>query len=297
MNLASFLARFTRSSWHKQVGVIAVALLSVAMLDLVTGDEIPFSLFYLLPVSLASWLGRGRGLILALLCTLTWWYIDNWNGYVYSSVAVAVWSTAIRLGYFSVVAFLTSALRRAILREQAYANHDALTGALNSRSFLESLNREIERSKRYEHSFTVVYIDLDNFKTINDTFGHSQGDKVLCKVVEVLKGCLRSVDVVARLGGDEFALLLPETPLAAAQTTLLKVRGAVLSEMTKNGWPVSLSVGALSSHGDVSDADSLLKRADALMYEVKHGGKDGVRLEGFGLVELKGGMPEPALLK
>ena len=138
---------------------------------------------------------------------------------------------------------------------------------------------------------------MDNFKTINDTFGHSQGDKVLCKVVEVLKGCLRSVDVVARLGGDEFALLLPETPLAAAQTTLLKVRGAVLSEMTKNGWPVSLSVGALSSHGDVSDADSLLKRADALMYKVKHGGKDGVRLEDFGLVELKGGMPEPALLK
>lgn len=295
MNLASFLARFTRSSWHKQVGVIAVALLSVAMLDLVTGDEIPFSLFYLLPVGLASWLGRGRGGTLALLCTLTWWYIDRWNGHFYSSVAIASWSTVLRLGYFSVVAFLTSALRRALLREQVYANHDALTGALNSRSFLESLTRELERSKRYEHSFTVVYIDLDNFKTINDTFGHAQGDKVLCKVVDVLKGCLRSVDVVARLGGDEFALLLPETPLAAAQTTLLKVRGAVLGEMIKNDWPVSLSIGALSSYGDCASADSLLKRADALMYEVKHGGKDGVRLEAFGVAEGSRRL-EPALL-
>ena len=286
--MARFLARLTRTSWLRQVGIIAAALLSVALLDFVTGDEIPFSLFYLIPVGLGAWLGRGRGGTLALICTAVWWLVDQLNGHVYSSVTIAAWNTVIRLGYFAVVAFLTSALRRALLREQVYANRDALTGAFNSRSFIENLNRELERSKRYVHPFTLVYIDLDNFKLINDTYGHALGDEVLRKVVNIMQSRLRSVDIVARLGGDEFALLLPETGLSAAETTLHKVRAAILNEMLEHSLPVSLSIGGLVCSGDLPDAERLLRNADALMYEVKHNGKDGVRLEPFGDAEPEG---------
>ncbi|MFA4915140.1 MAG: GGDEF domain-containing protein [Syntrophales bacterium] len=105
---------------------------------------------------------------------------------------------------------------------------------------------EIERSQRHKHPFTVTYFDLDNFKTVNDRFGHSMGDNVLCTVVRYAKTHLRKMDIVARLGGDEFAFLLPETDQVQARVAISKIQISLLDEMYRNDWPVTFSIGVLT---------------------------------------------------
>ena len=100
---------------------------------------------------------------------------------------------------------------------------DPLTGALNSRAFTEQLQLEVDRAKRYDHPLSLAYIDLDNFKRVNDSRGHLEGDKVLRCVVTEMRKSVRANDVVGRLGGDEFALLMPETDVAAAHATIQQV--------------------------------------------------------------------------
>ena len=111
---------------------------------------------------------------------------------------------------------LLSSLKRALDRERELSGTDVLTGIRNARSFREVLGAEIERSKRFQRPFTVAYLDLDNFKTVNDCHGHEHGDELLRLVGNTILTGIRKTDTVARLGGDEFALLLPETEYEAA---------------------------------------------------------------------------------
>jgi diguanylate cyclase (GGDEF)-like protein len=129
----------------------------------------------------------------------------------------------------------------------------------------------------------VLYLDLDNFKAVNDRFGHSTGDELLRTVADTIRTRLRRVDSVARLGGDEFAVLLPETGAEAARGVVEQVRGALGDAMRTHGWPVTVSIGALTCVTAPESADALIRRADDLMYAVKHGDKDGVK---YGTYEL-----------
>jgi diguanylate cyclase (GGDEF)-like protein len=170
-----------------------------------------------------------------------------------------------------------SALKSALEREKELARTDYLTGAVNSRLFFELVQMEIDRSQRYEHPFTLVYIDLDNFKAVNDQFGHTTGDLVLRAVVSYAKKYLRKIDVIARLGGDEFALLLPETNQESAGVALTKLQGGLLEEMRQNNWPITFSIGVLTCNVAPLKSDELVKMADELMYSVKRGSKNAIR--------------------
>jgi diguanylate cyclase (GGDEF)-like protein len=162
--------------------------------------------------------------------------------------------------------------------ERNLARTDYLTGAVNSRYFYEFVQTELDRVQRYEHPFTVVYIDLDNFKLMNDQFGHATGDVALQTIVRCAQQHLRKSDIVARLGGDEFALLLPETNQAAAQAALTKIQQIFLAEMQQHDWPVTLSIGALTYSAPASiTPDALLKMADSLMYRAKTSGKNTIK--------------------
>ena len=174
------------------------------------------------------------------------------------------------------VTLLISALRKAHEHERELARTDNLTGAVNKRFFYELLDMELERSKRTLRAFTVVYFDLDNFKYINDHYGHSMGDKVLCSTVEQAKNQLRKVDVVARLGGDEFAFLFPETDQAEARIAISKVRAGLLDEMRRNDWPVTFSIGVLTCTNFHKTTDQIIRQADDLMYSVKNAGKNSI---------------------
>jgi diguanylate cyclase (GGDEF)-like protein len=165
--------------------------------------------------------------------------------------------------------------------ERDLAHIDFLTGAVNSRFFFDLVNMEIYRSQRYNHPFTIVYLDLDNFKTVNDKFGHITGDQVLRAVANQARTHLRKTDVVARLGGDEFALLLPETNQESAQVVISKIQGGLLVEMQQSNWPVTFSIGVLTCTDAPPSPDELIRLADELMYSVKHGSKNAIKFSNY----------------
>ena len=173
------------------------------------------------------------------------------------------------------------ALRRrlaaALTGERRLARTDHLTGAANKRSFEDALDLEIERCRRYGSPFTVLYADLDNFKEVNDSLGHNEGDEVIRTLVEAATSELRRSDVVARVGGDEFAFLLLETDAEAATAAARKLHRVLVDRMQARGWPVTLSMGAVTCLETPDSSSQVLEAADALMYEVKRAGKNAVR--------------------
>ena len=173
--------------------------------------------------------------------------------------------------YLAVVLLLS-----ALKSEKALARTDSLTGAVNRRFFHEVLQREMDRSQRYRHPLTVAYLDLDNFKAINDQWGHPTGDKVLRTVVESAQKHLRSTDVIARLNGDEFAFLLPETGQQAAKSAVPKIQAALLQAMHRNAWPVTFSTGVLTCLAPPTTVDEMMKSVDELMYSAKRSGKNAI---------------------
>src|SRR5690606_37465106 len=139
----------------------------------------------------------------------------------------------IALAVFAMAAFWVTRLKRTIRNEQLLARTDYTTGAVNTRYFYDLTEMEIRRFRRYQHPFTVAFIDLDNFKVVNDSLGHQAGDDVLRIVTQTLRMNLRDTDTVARMGGDEFALLLPETGEEEAHSVLFHLQGHLLAAMRK----------------------------------------------------------------
>jgi diguanylate cyclase (GGDEF)-like protein/PAS domain S-box-containing protein len=171
-----------------------------------------------------------------------------------------------------------------VLEEQlrAEATTDALTGLLNRRRFIELSEVELARAARYGHPITVVMLDLDHFKVINDTFGHGFGDTVLHKLSSVLRNHLRRSDVVGRMGGEEFAVLLPQTETTPAVATLERVRGAVetmaLDGEARSDRRVTVSIGLVGLRAGET-LDEVLRRADAALYKAKAAGRNRLVVE------------------
>jgi diguanylate cyclase (GGDEF)-like protein/PAS domain S-box-containing protein len=151
------------------------------------------------------------------------------------------------------------------LRQQALS--DSLTGLANHRRLFEVLHSEISRSHRTEREFSLILLDLDGLKEINDRFGHLTGDRALCRLGQILSDCSRSIDTAARHGGDEFALVLPETGLGAA--TLVARRICELLEQDSEKPVLSVSAGVASFPKDAETIGTLLYAADKVLYEMK----------------------------
>jgi diguanylate cyclase (GGDEF)-like protein len=166
------------------------------------------------------------------------------------------------------------------------AIRDSLTDLYNRRHLLETLEREMARHRRYGTEVSLIIIDVDDFKQINDTRGHPVGDAVLQMLARTLAGSLRDVDIVARLGGDEFALLLPNTGLDGAMHVARRVRRLVSEAPGAAGLKVSLSQGASEAGAsNAGDASELLAEADRAMYEAKAAGNGLIAVHGRGIVE------------
>ena len=151
------------------------------------------------------------------------------------------------------------------LRHQAFS--DSLTGLANHRRLFEVLQSEISRSKRTEREFSLLLLDLDGLKKINDQLGHLAGDRALCRLAQILTDCRRSIDTAARQGGDEFALVLPETGPAAA--VLVARRICDLLATDAEAPPLSVSVGVASYPKDADTVGTLLCAADKALYDLK----------------------------
>ena len=154
------------------------------------------------------------------------------------------------------------------------AIRDPLTGLYNRRFFTESLEKEVQRSERYGSEASVVIFDIDDFKSINDTFGHATGDDVLRKLAEIADAIIRPSDSFARIGGEEFALLLPETPQLEALLVADRLRTALSRQHVLPDRRVTMSGGVASCPGDAMTRNELQKNADAALYWAKRNGKD-----------------------
>ena len=131
--------------------------------------------------------------------------------------------------------------------------------------------------RRYEHPLTLVYLDIDNFKYVNDRFGHPAGDRVLRAVAIYAREHSRQTDVVARLGGDEFAFLMPDMNQKSARVVISKLQYGLLEEMRQNDWPVTFSIGVLTCSAAPPTTEELVRMADDLMYSVKRTGKNELK--------------------
>jgi diguanylate cyclase (GGDEF)-like protein len=277
MGILSFFEKRGKLFWAA-VGFILVAFLGV--IDYETGFEISLSLFYLIPISLVSWFaGENLGLVISAASAITWFLTDYANGLIYSNHMIYVWNTLIRLGFFIVASRLFSELRNALKVNQESARVDFVTGAASVRYFYELAQIEVSRYQRTRHPLTLAYIDLDNFKAINDRLGHTNGDKVLRAVTESIQRQIRPADTLARLGGDEFALLLPETGEKEVKSAIDRILSSLVNGMLSNDWGVTFSIGVVTYNQKPKSVDEMVKLADGVMYSAKTNGKNGVRYQ------------------
>ena len=259
----------SRSQW--QVLALALcALAGIGFIDYATGYEISLSLFYLVPVGIAAWYaGRRAGVALALLSCAVWFVADAATGHLYTHSLIPVWNALVRFGFFLVTALLLVALRQRLAAERLQARTDTLTGLLNSRAFMERLEYTLALAGRSGNPLTLAYIDVDNFKGINDQYGHSEGDRVLRAFGQAMAECTRRADTAARIGGDEFALLLTNLEAKGTAEAISKLTHRLQESLRAGGKPVTCSIGVVTFKKLPGNADEAMKAADALMYEVK----------------------------
>jgi diguanylate cyclase (GGDEF)-like protein len=276
MLIEFFLRMFERQPKGRVARLAWLFVLLAAFLDFITKETLSFDFFYLIPVLLRSWfLSKRSGLSFAIGCAVTSYIVNELS--LPGLQLAELWNFSARLIIFLVVAQLNHLLRSRLENETQLARTDFLTGVGNARAFFDQAEMELSRSRRYHHPLTIAYVDLDNFKKVNDTMGHSEGDKVLTTVANTMRRTLRGSDFPARLGGDEFAILLPETDYAQSQVIAQRLRTQLLEASKAHDWPVTFSMGVLTCSEPPTSIKTLIDEADALMYKVKQAGKNAIR--------------------
>ena len=184
-----------------------------------------------------------------------------------------------RFGVLATIGYAISIFKLMLDSEMRDARLDHLTGIANRREFLSTLEAELNRSNHSGKPFSVAYLDLDNFKKLNDTAGHSEGDSALRVVGTALQQACRKMDLPARIGGDEFALLLPETDESVARSVIQRVRERFDCKLKSKRWDLGVSIGIVNCHGNNVSAQQILNAADRAMYKSKIAGKDRAYFE------------------
>lgn len=261
------------------IGLLAVVIISI--LDYFIVIDISLSILYLLPISLTSWYAERWFSVFLVLMSTVGWFIAESAAKTNVNLLLLLWNTGVRLIVFLTIAYLLSSLKIAYEKEKRLAQIDGLTGIFNQRFFLELLRMEYKRSLRFGHCLTLAYLDVDNFKHINDRFGHSTGDKLLKIIAQTIKKEIRETDIIARLGGDEFALLLPETNYEAGSSVLYRLQQNLMTAIKAYSPPVSFSIGAVTFLSLPNSIKQMLDEADSLMYQVKKRGKNSIQHQIF----------------
>jgi diguanylate cyclase (GGDEF)-like protein len=261
----------------------SVALMAaIGFADYVTGDEILLFVFQLVPVGILAWgagvyAGLAGSVIASGVVLVSYVAIGGQMRTIYA------WHATVTLVSTSALAWTVARLRDGRRRiaalldsERKASREDPLTTLATARAFHERLTLEIDRMRRHSTPLSLLYLDLDDFKHINDERGHMAGDQLLARVGKLLHLATRKVDLCARLGGDEFAVLMPETGAADALHVAERIRDAMLKSFSEGGASIGMSAGLGTFATPPLDAQVPLNQADALMYEAKKSGKNRI---------------------
>jgi diguanylate cyclase (GGDEF)-like protein len=261
---------------------MAMLLALIFATDFITGYSVGFGGYYLLLVMATAWYsGATEAYLLAILSVVCRFFVITYAPvygffpeYLYFFKLIDLTSKCIIV---FVGCYLTLKIKEHIKVLHKMSKTDSLTGAMISKVFRENVASEIVRAKRYGHPLTLVYFDIDQFKKINDVYGHGVGDKVLQEVANGVNSNLREHDALGRMGGDEFAILLVETGIEEAKAITDRIRQNLIDAMLKFNTAITFSFGAVTYLGETKmDVDALEKEADSVMYSIKNGTKNNI---------------------
>jgi diguanylate cyclase (GGDEF)-like protein len=267
-----------RPQLRRAVRLLTAAALTggVYVLTVRTPPELRLGILYVIPVLLvARQDGIVWGVVFALATSLLRFVVGLEQLPPDTSLAFRVLNEVAYLAVVGLGITGLSQLRRTQEQLELLATHDSLTNVLNARAFAAELAQELGRNRRYGRPLALIYLDLDDFKRVNDAHGHATGDAVLRLVADAMRNAVRRADLVGRLGGDEFGVLMPETDGAVADAAATRLVTGIRTVF--RGTPsVTASIGVVAVAGTEAGSDELLRKADQAMYEAKRAGKDRV---------------------
>ncbi len=281
------LSLFNNKLQKRKILIFACCLCLIASIwyvdYYVLKEEIIFTLIYLIPIALTTWYaGHVLGIILSIFSTFAWMSVYLAGPYVMTGSNHFFFSNflniLLKFGVFFSFTIILSLLRASHIRLYKLSNTDYLTGAANKRSYFATLEYELNKMARYKRPLTIIFIDIDNFKYINDTKGHDAGDLLIKRAVNELKRSVRATDTVARMGGDEFSILLPETDKAGALSIVEKINNTLSGVCLEYNNQISFSIGVAVFNNIPESPDAAIAFADRLMYDVKRDAENKIKL-------------------
>ncbi|MBI5778084.1 MAG: diguanylate cyclase [Planctomycetes bacterium] len=266
--------------------VFILGLLVIAVIHIIDYSSVKgmvFSPFYLLPIYLATWfVGTWAGIVMSVVSSISWLVHDVNEGYAYAGPVITYWNMVARLLLYFIVTHILSALKASLHHERRLARSDNLTGVSNNLDFTEITANMMARANQEKKPLSVAFLDVDDFKSINDRFGHSAGDKLLRLAAEAIRKNIRPTDLVSRNGGDEFVILIADSGADEAREIVQRVNRGLLSAMKENKFDTTFSIGLVTCNTMPCSLDEMLKLADNLMYQAKAGGKNSIKSDVFG---------------
>ncbi|MBC2715891.1 MAG: diguanylate cyclase [Desulfobacteraceae bacterium] len=262
---------------------LTLVILSVGLILLVglirynTGTEYALSLFFLFPIVLSTWyVGRGAGIIMSILSIIAWLIADLYLLSEFSDSRIPFINETFRLIVFLFVTYLVWGVKTALEAQKNLARTDPLTGIANRRFFFEFVEIELKKAQRFKDNVSIIYMDIDDFKIVNDNLGHQIGDNLLKVVAETITKNIRAIDIAARFGGDEFGIFLSKTNDEGARSLAEKIQKRLLDRMRHHHWTTTFSIGVVTFQNCNVRVYEMLHIADKLMYFAKRNGKNRI---------------------
>ncbi|MBV8656722.1 MAG: GGDEF domain-containing protein [Burkholderiales bacterium] len=254
---------------------VLTSIAVILALDLATNVQIQVETLYFFPLAVAALQlpSTLEAMLFAVSIVVCRQFVSEIEGFVYASQLY--WFIA--LANTAMTSLLTVALARQIRRYYSQtvnlAMTDALTGIANRRVLMDSIEREIGRLSRHRGMFSIVMIDVDDFKRINDTMGHKAGDALLKMVADDICSTIRRTDVACRLGGDEFALMLVESNREDSSRICAKLSDTIRAHSIQRGFETTVSIGCITFDTPPENAEEALSQTDKMLYIAKGNGK------------------------
>lgn len=274
----------TESNWKIAIETWVMIAFITGVLTQTGGLTSPLvNLYLLVIITTALTLGKGATMLQIVLIAACYLWLAEPDAdatvTVYFAGIAAQFAPMVLVAY--VTTMLASDIRRALGHIKNLSEKDELTGVLNMRAFTVAVDRISRQSARYNHAYTILMIDSDSLKTVNDKYGHQAGNRLLQLLVQCIQAQLRETDILARYGGDEFIVMLPETTATGAEIVATRIRQRVeAAQLATREHPVtstvSVGIAAYPEHG--ASLEGVIERADQALYASKSAGKNRVTL-------------------